>query len=61
METLRIPFILWFSGEAPPNLASMMAPVAFNVSFRADSEAVQQNAETAGERTVITTSDAANV
>jgi hypothetical protein len=61
METLRIPFILWFSGETPPNLASIMAPVAFNVSFQADSETVEQNAETADECTVPTTSDATNV
>ncbi|HME19852.1 MAG TPA: hypothetical protein VKI44_00545 [Acetobacteraceae bacterium] len=61
METLRIPFILWFSGEAPPNLASIMAPVAFDVSFLADSETVQQNAETADECTVITRSGEADV
>jgi hypothetical protein len=60
MEDLRIPFVLWLSGEEPPNLGAMTAPVAFAVSFRADSGTMQQNALNTDGRAVVATDGEAN-
>ena len=61
MEDLRIPFVLWFGGEEPPNLTAMTAPVALAVSFHADSKTMQQNVVRTDGRAVVTTDGAANV
>ena len=49
MEDIRIPFVLWLSGEAAPNLTAMTAPVAIPVSFH-ESPAMSQNADASDER-----------
>jgi hypothetical protein len=57
MEVLRIPFILWFNGEAPPDLSAMKAPIAIPVSIHAGSETMQQLMEYKDEITAVTTDD----
>ena len=49
MEDVRIPFVLWFEGEASPNLTAMTAPVAIPVSFH-DYATMSQNADVADRR-----------
>lgn len=61
MEDLRIPFVLWLSGEEPPNLTATTAPVAFAESCHADREAMQQNMASTDECAVVTIGDEANV
>jgi hypothetical protein len=61
MEDLFIPFILWFDGEVPPNLAAMRAPVAIPVSFRNDSVPTWRNADVAREHLRTSASGEADV
>lgn len=49
MEDVRIPFVLWLSGEAAPNLTAMTAPVAIPVTFL-ESSAMSLNADAGDER-----------
>ena len=49
MDDLRIPFVLWFEGEASPHLTAMAAPVAIPVSFH-DNATMSQNADAADGR-----------
>jgi hypothetical protein len=60
MEEIRIPFVLWFSGEAPPSLAAMTAPLAIAVAFHSDGETTLQGGASIGQRAVAQLSDHAD-
>jgi hypothetical protein len=38
MDDLRLPFVLWLSGEAAPDLSSMWAPVQMSVRLHLDDQ-----------------------
>jgi hypothetical protein len=57
MEVLRIPFVLWFSGEARPDLSAMQVPIAIPVSFHANSESMQRIMKYNNQTTAVTTDD----
>ena len=61
MEDLRIPFILWFGDETPPNLTAGAAPIAIRVSFHVDGKTEQQDATNPHENMAAATSGKANV
>jgi hypothetical protein len=61
MEVLWIPFVLWFNGEAIPDLSAMKAPIAIPVSFHADRERVQRIMGHNDQTADVTTDDEFNV
>ena len=50
MEDLRIHFVLWLDGEAPPNLAGIKDPVPIPVSFRTDRVTTLRNVDATRKR-----------
>jgi hypothetical protein len=42
MEELQIPFVLWLSGEARPDLTLMTAPVTFSVTLQPGTQILQR-------------------
>jgi hypothetical protein len=45
MAELRIPFVLWFRDEAPPDFTILIVPVAVAVSFHSEVETTTPQGE----------------
>jgi hypothetical protein len=54
MAELRIPFVLWFSDEAPPDLTTLTVPIGIAVSFHPEAEATPQGTKDDSERRIAT-------
>lgn len=61
MEDIRIPFILWFGDETPPDLRAEAAPIAIRVSFHVEGKTEQQDATDPHEGMTAATGGKANV
>jgi hypothetical protein len=53
MDDFRIPFVLWFSGEPPPDLAAITEPVVIAVSFHRNGRTMPRTSEITDDRTAV--------
>ncbi len=60
MDELLIPFVLWFSDEARPDLTTMAAPLMIAVILHHESGATAQDAENAREGQAVSGSEGAD-
>ncbi|MGC1411091.1 MAG: hypothetical protein WA864_19380 [Acetobacteraceae bacterium] len=54
MTELRIPFVLWFSDEAPPDLTTLTVPIAIAVAFHPKGETTQKGAKDDSQGPIVT-------